>query len=83
MHLHHNETCLYGFGKIGNEKKEAANKKRQDFYKTELGQEIKNMYKDRVQTRKTLIKTVSALKTGSNLAEMEKEMIINLIKRLR
>ena len=65
------------------EKKEAANKKRQDFCKTELGQEIKNMYKDRTQTRKTLIKTVNALKIGSNLAEMEKEMIINLIKRLR
>ena len=82
-HLHHHETCLCKFGKIGKEKKAAANKKRKDFYKTERGQEIKIMYKEKAQTRKTLIKTVNALKIGSNLAEMEKEMIINLIKRLR
>ena len=82
-HLHHHETCLCEFGRIGKEKKAAANKKRKDFYKTERGQEIKNIYKEKAQTRKTLIKTVNALKTGSNLAEMEKEIIINLIKRLR
>ena len=81
--MHHHENCLCEFGKIGKEKKAAANKKRKDFYKTERGQEIKNNYKEKAQTRKTLIKTVNALKTGSNLAEMEKEMIINLIKRLR
>ena len=38
-HLHHHETCLCEFGKIGKEKKAAANKKRKDFYKTERGQE--------------------------------------------
>ena len=81
--MHHHETCLCEFGKIGKEKKAADNKERKDFYKTELGQEIKDNYKEKAQTRKTLIKTVNALKTGSNLAEMEKEMIINLIKRLR
>ena len=40
-HLHHHETCLCEFGKIGREKKAAANQKRRDFYKTEQGQDIK------------------------------------------
>ena len=43
-------------------------------------EEIKNMYKARAQTRRELIKKVMELKTGSNLAEMEKETILNLKK---
>ena len=78
--MHHHETYLCKFGKIGKEKKEAANKKRQDFCKTELGQEITNMYKDRTQTRKTLIKTVNALKIWLS---WKKKSILDLIKRLR
>ena len=81
--MHHHENCLCEFGKIGKEKKAAANKKRKDFYKTERWQEIKNMYKDPAQTRKTLIKTVMQLQNGSNLAKMEKGSILDLIKRLR
>ena len=72
-YLHHHETCLCEFGKIGKKKKDAANKKRREFYNTERGQEIKNMYKDRAQTRKELLEKVMQLQTGSNLAEMEKE----------
>ena len=81
--MHHHETCLCEFGKIGKKKKDAANKKRREFYNTERGQEIKNMYKDRAQTRKELIEKVMQLQTGSNLAEMEKESILDLLKRMK
>ena len=82
-HLHHHETCLCKFGKIGREKKAAANQKRRDFYKTEQGQDIKKMYKDRAQNKKDIIKLVMDLKTGNNLAEMEKETILDLLKRMK
>ena len=82
-HLHHHETCLCEFGKIGRQKKAAANQKRRDFYKTEQGQDIKKMYKDRAQNKKDIIKLVMDLKTGNNLAEMEKETILNLLKRMK
>ena len=82
-HLHHHETCLCKFGKIGREKKAAANQKRRDFYKTEQGQDIKKMYKDRAQNKKDIIKLVMDLKTGNNLAEVEKETILDLLKRMK
>ena len=40
------------------------------------------MYKDRAQNKKDIIKLVMNLKTGNNLAEMEKETILNLLKRM-
>ena len=82
-HLHHHETCLCKFGKIGREKKAAANQKRRDFYKTEQGQDIKKMYKDRAQNKKDIIKLVMDLKTGNNLAEVEKETILDLLKTMK
>ena len=82
-HLHHHKTCLCEFGEVGKEKKRAANKKRSDFYETETGKEIKKKYKDRAQDRKEIIKKVMDLKSGSNLAELDKETIINLLKRMR
>ena len=41
------------------------------------------MYKDRAQTRKELLEKVMQLQTGSNLAEMEKETILDLLKRMK
>ena len=82
-HLHHHETCLCEFGKIGRQKKAAANQKRRDFYKTEQGQDIKKMYKERAQNKKDIIKLVMDLKTGNNLAEVEKETILDLLKRMK
>ena len=82
-HLHHHQTCLCKFGKIGRKKKEAANQKRRDFYKTQQGQDIKKMYKDRAQNKNDIIKLVMELKTGNNLAEMEKETILDLLKRMK
>ena len=81
-HLHHHETCVCDFGLIGKEKKEAANEKRREFYNTERGQEIKNKYKDRAQKRREIIEKIMMLQTGYNLAEMEKESLLNLLKRM-
>ena len=82
-HLHHHETCLCDYGMIGIEKKKAANKKRSDFYETERGKNIKKMYKNRAEDKKDLIERLMKLQTGNNLAEMEKETILNLLKRMK
>ena len=41
------------------------------------------MNKDHSQKKKNIIKVVMELKTGNNLAEMEKETILNLLKRMK
>mgnify|MGYP001158961085 FL=1 len=82
-YLHHHESCLCEFGKIGKERKAAANKKRRDFYKTERGQNIRNSYKERAKTRDELIEILMAHKPGTNLAEMEKETILKLVRRMK
>jgi len=41
------------------------------------------MYKDRAQNKNDIIKLVMELKTGNNLAEMEKETILDLLKRMK
>ena len=41
------------------------------------------MYKDRAQNKKDIIKLVMDLKTGNNLAEVEKETILDLLKRMK
>ena len=82
-YLHHHETCLCDNGKIGKNKRQEANKKRREFYNTERGQEIRQAYKERANMRKELIAKVMDLKTGSNLAKMEKESILELLKRMK
>ena len=41
------------------------------------------MYKDRAQNKKDIIKLVMDLKTGNNLAEVEKETILDLLKTMK
>ena len=82
-HLHHHETCACDFGKIGKERKRAANEKRREFYKTERGERVKNRYKEIAKTRDELIEKVLAHKPGTNLAEMEKETILKLLRRMK
>ena len=45
--------------------------------------EIKNNYKDLAQKRREIIEKVMMLQTGSNLAEMEKESVLELLKRMK
>ena len=82
-HLHHHETCLCEFGKIGKEKKKAANQKRREYYNTEAGRDTKKRYRDRAQQRKEIIQKVMELQIGTNLAEMEKETLIKLLRRMK
>ena len=82
-HLHHHETCLCEFGKIGKEKKAAANKKRRDFYKTLECQNMRNSYKERTKTRDILIEILMTHTPRTNLAEMEKGSILNFGKRMK
>merc|ERR1711873_328282 len=79
LYLHHHKTCLCDFGKIGKAKKKAANEKRREFYKTERGEMVKNRYKEIAKTRETLM----AHKPGTNPAEMEKETILKLLRRMK
>ena len=81
--LHHHETCLCDFGKIGKEKKEAANKKRSDFYKTERGLAMRQKHKDRANEKKDIVALIKDLDCTSNLAEMQKETIIQLFGRMK
>ena len=82
-HLHHHETCLCDFGKIGKEKKKAANEKRREFYKSDSGERVKNRFKEIAKTRDKLKETLMAHKPGTNLAEMEKETILKLLRRMK
>ena len=82
-HLHHHETCRCEFGKIGREKKKEANEKRRAFYKTEHGQSIKNRYKETAKLRNELIEKLMAHKSGTNLAEIEKETILKLLRKMQ
>ena len=56
---------------------------RREFYKTERGEMVKNRYKELAKTRDTLIETLMAHKPGTNLAEMEKETILKLLRRMK
>ena len=82
-HLHHHETCLCEFGKIGKERKKVANEKRREFYKTEEGERVKNRYKETAKTRDKLIETLMAHEPGTNLADIEKETILMLLRRMK
>ena len=81
-HLHHWETCFCDLGKIGRAKKEAANKKRSNFYKTKRGLKIKQKYKDRVNYKKELISQRTNADCPSYLGAMEKELILKLIRKI-
>ena len=56
---------------------------RREFYKTEQGERVKNRYKEIAKTRDELIEKVMAHKPGTNLAEMEKETILRLLRRMK
>ena len=70
-------------GKQGETKKKAANQKTSDFYKTKRGQLMKNKYNDRANLKKDIINKVLNMECSSDLAEMEKESILNLLRRMK
>ena len=80
--LHHADTCSCENGEIGREKREIANKKRSDFYKTAKGLEIKKLYKEKSQKKKELINSLMELKNKSNQAKLTKKTIAKLMDLL-
>ena len=80
--LHHEDTCICENGEIGKEKRELANKKRSEFYKTAKGIEIKKLYKEKSQKKKKLIDTLMELKANNNKANLTKETIARLMDLL-
>ena len=79
--LHHQESCNCGNWDKGKKKKEAANKRRSDFYKTEEGQAIKRYYAEKASKKHELIRLLKEYKTGGkNGAELTKETIARLIE---
>ena len=60
--LHHQDACVCENGEIGKKKRELANKKRSEFYKTAKGIEIKKLYKEKSQKKKKLIESLMELK---------------------
>ena len=80
--LHHQETCLCDNGKIGKDKKAAANKKRKEFYQTEEGEAMKEYYADKARQKHELIRQLKKIKISSNDAELTKETIAKLMTLL-
>ena len=79
--LHHQKSCHCENGDIGKKKKEEANKKRRDFYKTEEGLAKKKHYAEKAAKKHELIKILKEYKTGGkNMAELTKETIERLMK---
>ena len=79
--LHHQESCNCENGDKGKKKKEAANKRRSDFYKKEEGQAIKRYYAEKASKKHELIRLLKEYKTdGQNEAELTKETITRLME---
>ena len=76
---HHQKTCHCENGKIGKEKRAAANKKRKEFYQTEKGKTVKEYYAEKARKKHELIRQLKMIKTNCNDAELTKETIAKLM----
>ena len=76
--LHNIETCLCDRGKIGKEKRAAANEKRREFYKTEKGIAIKKKYREKAAVKRKILNQVMMLKVTKR-AELCKQTIQELL----
>ena len=79
--LHDVESCLCHRGKIGKEKKAAANEKRRAYYKTAPGIAMKKAYREKAAIKRQLLNQVMMLNV-SKKAELCKETIKQLLNRL-
>ena len=53
-----------------------------DFYKTKRWQEIRNRYKQRADFKKAAIAEIQKVIVNGNLAEMEKQNIMQMVSRM-
>ena len=67
---------------MGKAKREAANQKRRDFYKTDAGIAVKKHYKEKARVKTMILNQLAELNV-SKKAELSLEKIANLIKQLQ
>ena len=79
--LRDKETCLCSRGKIGKEKRAAANERRRAYYKTDAGLETKRRYREKAAVKRKILNELSMLNV-SKKAHLCHEKIENLIKML-
>jgi hypothetical protein len=79
--LHDYETCICHYGKIGQEKRKEANRKRKAFYETDEGKQVKQKYKRRKQTKDDIIAKLVELGAGgkAELLRMEIRRLVELM----
>ena len=80
--LHHEESCDCEYGKMGKEKKAAANKKRKEYYETQEGKETKRKYAEKNRKKNNLIRELRMMKKCGSEAELIKETIARLMQML-
>jgi hypothetical protein len=73
--LHDFDSCQCDNSRIGNEKREEANRKRKAFYETEAGKEVKERYKKKKLAKDEVInKLIELGKVGTKAELLRKEM---------
>ncbi|CAH1102253.1 unnamed protein product [Psylliodes chrysocephalus] len=79
--LHDKSTCKCDRGAEGIKRREEANEKWRQFYKTEQGIEIRNNYKEKQNKKKKLITNLLKIDLNKK-AELQRETILKLIELL-
>ena len=80
--LHDYESCSCDRGKIGEEKRKEANRKRKLFYESEAGKTMKEKYKKKKIAKEEIIKKISELFRGLNKAELKRIGLNRLISMI-
>lgn len=76
--LHDFDTCLCSRGKVGLERRRAANQKRSDYYKTEEGKKMRKSYNEKAAKKRELIAGLSELKLNKK-ARLQREKLVTLV----
>ena len=79
--LHDHQSCHCDRGKIGKERRVAANKKRREFYKTEAGIATKNKYREKAAVKRQILNQLTMLNVNKK-AVLCQETIEKLVKLL-
>ena len=79
--LHKKETCLCDRGDIGIKRRQEANRRRKEFYKTEKGLAVRKLYREKQEKKRQLIKKISELGINKK-ADLYRETIVKLLELL-
>ena len=79
--LHTKDTCLCDRGDIGIKRRQEANRRRKEFYKTEKGLAVRKLYREKQEKKRQLIKKISELGINKK-ADLYRETIVKLLELL-